>query len=85
MNTWYLYILRCGDGIFYTGIVKDVEHRMAAHRSGKGAKYTKGRCPLEMVYQDECGNHSQGLRREAAVKKLSRDEKQKLADAFVSE
>lgn len=77
-NTWKLYILRCGDGTLYTGIATDVEKRLEAHRSGKGAKYTRGRGPLELVYQEECGDHSAALRRELAVKALSREEKQNL-------
>ena len=47
---WYVYILRCGDGTLYTGITDDVDRRLAVHRSGKGAKYTRGRGPLEVVY-----------------------------------
>lgn len=77
-NTWKLYILRCGDGTLYTGITTDVEKRLEAHRSGKGAKYTRGRGPLELVYQEECGDHSAALRRELAIKALPREEKQDL-------
>ena len=77
-NTWKLYILRCGDGSLYTGITTDVEKRLEAHRSGKGAKYTRGRGPLALVYHEECGDHSAALRRELAVKALSREEKQKM-------
>ncbi len=76
---WYLYLLRCGDGTLYTGITTDVEKRLEAHRSGKGAKYTRGRTPLELVYQEECGSHSDALKRELSVKKLSRREKERLA------
>ena len=75
---WYLYILRCGDGTLYTGITTDVEARLEMHRSGKGAKYTRGRGPLELVYREECENHSQALKRELAVKAMSREEKQSL-------
>lgn len=77
-NKWYLYILQCGDGSFYTGITTDVEKRLEMHRSGKGAKYTKGRGPLKIVYQELCGTHSDALKRELAVKKLSRKEKELL-------
>ena len=77
-TNWYLYILRCGDGTLYTGITTDVEKRLEAHRSGKGAKYTRGRSPLELAYQEVCGNHSDALKREAAVKKLSRKQKETL-------
>ena len=77
-NSWKLYILRCGDGTLYTGITTDVEKRLDAHRSGKGAKYTRGRGPLELVYSEECGDHSAALKREIEVKKLSREEKERL-------
>lgn len=74
-KTWYLYILRCGDGSLYTGITVDVEKRLAAHCSGKGAKYTRGRGPLTLVYRESCSDHSDALRRERAVKALSKEEK----------
>lgn len=74
-NTWKLYILRCADGSLYTGITTDVEGRLAVHRAGKGAKYTRGRSPLELVYTEECGDHSAALKRELAVKKLTRQQK----------
>lgn len=77
-NTWKLYMLRCGDGSLYTGITTDVEKRLEAHRSGKGAKYTRGRGPLELVYWEECGDHSTALKRECTVKGLSRSEKMML-------
>ena len=77
-STWYLYILRCKDDTLYTGITTDVEKRLEAHRSGKGAKYTRGRSPLELVYRETCGSHSDALKRELEIKKLSREEKQKL-------
>ena len=75
---WNLYILRCKDGSLYTGITTDVEKRLEAHSSGKGAKYTRGRGPLELVYREECGDHSAALKREAEIKRLSREEKLKL-------
>ena len=73
--SWQLYILRCGDGTLYTGITDDLPRRLQAHRSGKGAKYTRGRGPLELVYREDCPDKSSALRREIAVKKLSRQEK----------
>lgn len=75
---WYLYVLRCGDGTLYTGITTDVERRLEAHRQGRGAKYTRGRGPLELAYQEECGTHSEALKREYAIKQLSREEKENL-------
>ena len=73
--SWYVYILRCGDGTLYTGITDDVEKRFAAHCAGKGAKYTRGRGPLELVYTEEVEDKSAALKREIQIKKLSRQEK----------
>ena len=75
---WYVYILRCGDGTFYTGSTDDVERRLAVHRSRKGAKYTRGSGPLELVYQEALPDRSSALRREAAIKKLTRAQKERL-------
>lgn len=75
---WKLYILRCGDGTLYTGITTDVQARLEAHRCGKGAKYTRGRGPLELVYSEECGTHSDALKRELAIKAMTRTEKERL-------
>ncbi len=72
---WWVYILRCGDGTLYTGSTDDVERRLEAHRAGKGAKYTRGRGPLELVYSEGCPDRSAALRRECAVKRLTRQEK----------
>ena len=75
---WYLYILRCGDGSLYTGITTDVPRRLEAHRQGKGANYTRGRGPLELVYQETCGTHSDALKRELEVKALPRAQKEQM-------
>ena len=77
---WYVYILRCGDGTLYTGITDDIPRRLAAHRAGKGAKYTRGRGPLELVYQERVPDKSAALRREAAIKRLRRGEKERLIE-----
>jgi len=77
-ESWYLYILRCGDGTLYTGITTDVEKRLELHRAGKGAKYTRGRGPLELVYREICTDHSEALKREFAMKKLTRTQKETL-------
>ena len=76
--SWYVYILRCGDGTLYTGITDDVDRRLAVHRAGKGAKYTRGRGPLEVVYTKEVPDKSAALKREIAIKKLTRQEKERL-------
>ena len=70
-SRWYLYILKCKDGTLYTGITTDVEKRLEAHRSGRGAKYTRGRAPLELVYRETCGSHSYALKREHQINKNS--------------
>ena len=72
---YYLYILRCGDGTLYTGIAADVDKRLTLHQSGKGAKYTRGRGPLTVVYWEECADKSAALRRELEVKTLPREKK----------
>ena len=77
-NEWELYILRCGDGTLYTGIARDADKRLAMHRSGKGAKYTRGRGPLTLCYREVCPDHGPALRREYAVKQLTREEKELL-------
>lgn len=79
MTRWHLYLLRCGDGTLYCGIALDVAARLAQHRAGKGAKYTRGRAPLELVYQEACASRSEALRRERAVKRLPRAGKLALA------
>ena len=76
--SWYVYMLRCGDDTLYTGVTGDVDRRLAAHRAGKGAKYTRGRGPLELVYVEEIPDKSAALRREIAIKNLTRGEKDAL-------
>lgn len=75
---YWVYILRCADGTLYTGSTDDVDRRAAAHNRGKGAKYTRGRGPVEVVYREECPDKSAALRREAAIKRLRRSEKLRL-------
>jgi len=77
-KTWKLYILRCRDGSLYTGITTDVRQRLDAHNSGKGAKYTRSRKPVELVYQEACADHSHALRRELEIKAMKREQKLKL-------
>lgn len=78
-KVWFVYLLRCGDGSLYCGITDDVSRRLEAHAAEKGAKYTRGRGPLELVYTEACESHSDALKREAAIKKLKRQEKLRLA------
>ena len=72
--TYWVYILRCADGTLYTGCTNDLSRRLAAHNAGKGAKYTRSRRPVELVYREEVPDKSAALRREAAIKCLSRGE-----------
>lgn len=74
---WFVYMLRCGDGSLYTGYTDDIPRRLAVHQSGKGAKYTRSRLPVMLAYWEELPDKSSALRREAAVKRLTR--RQKLA------
>lgn len=79
MPEWSVYMLRCADGTFYTGIATDVSRRISEHAQGKrGAKYLRGRGPLELVYQKTVGDRSTATRVEYNVKQLSRVEKQDL-------
>lgn len=72
---YYVYILRCADQTLYTGITTDVDRRAAVHNSGKGAKYTRSRLPITVVYYEECEDKSCALRRELEIKRMARDEK----------
>lgn len=81
MKRWCVYILRCKDDTLYTGSTDDFPKRLEAHRQGKGAKYTRGRGPLEPVYIEQCEDRSAALKREYAVKQLSRQEKLALVEA----
>ncbi|HJW34046.1 MAG TPA: GIY-YIG nuclease family protein [Holophagaceae bacterium] len=84
MTRWHLYLLRCGDGTLYCGIAVDVAARLAQHEAGKGAKYTRGRGPLELVYEEACNGRSEALKRERAVKGLTREAKLRLIQGMVS-
>lgn len=72
---WFVYMLRCRDNSLYTGYTNDVARRLAVHQSGTGAKYTRSRLPVTLVYQEEYPDKSAALRREAAIKRLSRQQK----------
>lgn len=71
----YTYVLECGDGSLYTGWTNNVEKRLEAHNSGKGAKYTKSRRPVRLVYLEEFETKEEAMRREYAIKHMSRKEK----------
>ena len=74
-NMNYTYILKCKDGSFYTGWTNNLEKRIKDHNAGKGAKYTKSRCPVELVYYETFDTKEEAMRREYAVKQLSRIKK----------
>lgn len=78
-RAWVVYIIECGDGTLYTGITTNLERRMAEHRSGKGAKYTKGRLPLTFIYTEILPTRSAASKREAAIKALDKKAKYALA------
>lgn len=74
----YIYILCCKDDTYYTGYTNDVKKRVQAHNEGKGAKYTKGRGPVKLVYYEEYEDKKTAMKREWEIKQLSRKEKEKL-------
>lgn len=74
----YIYILKCSDSTLYTGWTNDLKKRLETHCNGKGAKYTKARLPVELVYFEEFDNKIDAMKREYAIKKLSRSDKLKL-------
>ena len=76
--SWYVYMVRCRDGTLYTGSTCDVDRRVAVHNSGKGAKYTRSRLPVSPVYREVCPDKSAALRREIAIKRLTRLQKEAL-------
>ncbi|MEK6664648.1 MAG: GIY-YIG nuclease family protein [Pseudomonadota bacterium] len=78
MSEWHVYILHCFDGTLYTGIATDVTARLAVHNAGKGAKYTRGRLPVALAYQEVAESHSAALKREHAIKRLPTVEKRRL-------
>jgi predicted GIY-YIG superfamily endonuclease len=75
---YYVYILRCKDGSYYTGHAKDVEKRFEMHKKGQGARYTRIHEPEELVYTEQFENRGEAMKRERKIKKLSHDRKQQL-------
>ena len=69
---WLVYMLRCGDGTLYVGVSNRISERLQAHRDGRGARYTRGRGPLRLLYVEHAGSRGDALRREAQVKRLRR-------------
>ncbi len=79
----YAYIVKCSDGTYYTGYTNDLEKRLLTHNAGKGAKYTRNRLPVEMVYFEEYEDKSEAMKREYAIKRLTRKQKEKLISGKV--
>lgn len=84
-SNWQVYIILCSDNSLYTGITTDIERRFRQHREGKGARYFRGRKPLEVIYLENGHTRSTAAKREAAIKALSRTEKAILAGLAVDE
>lgn len=79
---WWVYIVKCADGSLYTGIARDINKRIDKHNSGKGAKYTRAREPVKLLYYEEYENRSLATKREMQIKKLSHDQKKELTSNF---
>jgi putative endonuclease len=82
-DIWYVYMVRCSDETLYTGITNDLEKRIEAHNSGKdGARYTRSRRPVKLVYSEEAGTKSAAAKLEYKIKKMTREKKMKLVGNF---
>ena len=73
--SWHVYIIRCKDGVLYTGITLDLQRRLKEHRSGNGCRFTRYRTPVRLVYKEECPDRPQALRREAQIKRFPKKKK----------
>ena len=78
---WFVYLLRCADGSLYTGITNDVPRRLKQHNAGTASRYTRSRLPVVLLYQEAQASHGHALKRELAIKALSRKEKESLIQA----
>lgn len=79
---WHVYMLRCADGTLYTGCTNDLSRRVATHKAGKGARYTRARLPVKLVFREAAQDRRDALRREWAMKQLSRRQKLELVKAL---
>lgn len=79
---FYVYILKCSDNTLYTGYTVDIEDRVKVHNEGLGAKYTRGRLPVKLVFQECLETKSEAMKREYAIKSLSRSKKLKLIETY---
>ena len=80
MKRNYTYMVKCSDGTLYTGWTTDLEHRVKAHNDGEGAKYTRSRRPVELVYYEEYETKAEAMKREYSIKQLTRKQKEKLIE-----
>ena len=80
-HLWFVYILECADGTLYTGMTNDIERRLDQHNAGTAARYTRARTPVKLVYQEKSENRSTALKREYAIKQLTRKQKDQLITA----
>jgi len=84
VNGWRVYILRCRDGSLYTGATNDLARRLSRHAEGTGARYTRSRLPIRLIYDEPARDRGAALRREAALKRLTRAEKLALVAAHAA-
>ena len=82
--SWVVYMVRCQDNTLYTGCTNNLPHRLQVHNAGKGAKYTKSRLPVTLVYQEPCEDKSTALKREISIKRLTRAQKEILIISHAS-
>jgi putative endonuclease len=75
---WHVYIIKCKDGLLYTGITNNLDRRVSAHNSGNGGRFTKYRAPVKLAYSEDCLTRSDALKREVGIKRLTRAAKLKL-------
>lgn len=81
--SWYIYLARCSDNSLYGGMTDDTDKRIKTHNSGKGAKYTRSRLPVSLVYREECESRSEALKRERQIKRLTHAQKEKLCENYI--
>lgn len=84
MSPWFVYIVQCADKSLYTGIATDVERRVAEHNTGQGARYTRGRGPVTLVYQEKAQDRPAALKREYAIKRMRTAQKRAMIDRFTT-
>jgi len=82
MSDWFIYIVECRDSTYYTGMSNDLSKRIATHNSGKGAAYTRGRGPVQLIYSEKFNSKSEALKREIVIKKLTRQAKKQLVAQY---